>query len=71
MITVRAKHWLNYNGTWYKGGETFEIDPNDKDAVAQYVTVIGEFVSDVFPPEEPKAEQPAPTPKRRGRPKKS
>ena len=69
MISVRAKHWLNYNGTWHKGGDIFEINPDDKDAVAEYVTVIGEFVSDVFPPEKPKEEKPAP--KKRGRPKKS
>lgn len=60
-MKVIAKHWLNYNGKWHKGGEEFEVD--DFEAVKEYVEIPAddeEFVSEVFPPE----------PKKRGRPKK-
>ncbi len=68
-MKVKAKHWLNYNGTWHKGGETFEVD--DFDTVKDHAEKVGEakeevkeqYVSEIFPPEE--------QPKRRGRPKKT
>lgn len=69
MLKVRANHWINYNGSWHPGGEIFEIEDKDKDAVSEYVTVIGAFVSDIFPPEASEPEEPKP--KRRGRPKKT
>lgn len=62
-MKVKAKHWLNYNGVWYKGGEEFEVE--DIEQVKDYVDPV-EFVSDVFPPDE----VPNEAPKRRGRPKK-
>ena len=63
-MKVKAKHWLNYNGVWHKGGETFEVD--NVDEVKDYVVADSEYVSEIFPPDKDEAEQP----KRRGRPKK-
>lgn len=60
-MKVVAKHWLNYNGVWHKGGEEFEVENFDE--VKEYADAK-EFVSDVFPPED------KPVEKRRGRPKK-
>ena len=68
-MIVRANYWINYNGSWHKGGEIFEIEDADQDALAEHVTMIGEFVSDVFPPNEPEIEKPQA--KKRGRPKKA
>ena len=57
-MKVIAKHWLNYNGVWHKGGEEFEVD--DFETVKEYAD-LAEETSEIFPPE----------PKRRGRPKKN
>ena len=59
-MKVKAKHWLNYNGVWHKGGDEFEIPDEDFKEISEYVKV-GEYVSAIFPPEEPK--------KRVGRPR--
>lgn len=66
-MKVTAKCWLNYNGVWYKGGDTFEAD--DFDEIKEHVEKVEEtveetqYVSEIFPPNE--------QPKRRGRSKKS
>ena len=64
-MRVKAKHWLNYNGVWHKGGDTFEADNFDeiKEHVEKVDTEETQYVSEIFPPVE--------QPKRRGRPKKS
>jgi len=66
-MRVKAKHWLNYNGVWHKGGDTFEADNFDeiKEHVEKVEETVDEtpYVSEIFPPVE--------QPKRRGRPKKS
>ena len=28
-MRVRAKCWINHNGTWHKGGEEFEIEDTE------------------------------------------
>ena len=60
-MKVRARHWLNYNGTWYKGGDEFDVD--DIEEVKAYVDPLVDMpvvhVSDMKT-----------TPKR-GRPKKT
>lgn len=65
-MKVKAKYWINYNGTWHKAGETFEVDDFDtvKDHADKVEEVKEQYVSEIFPPVE---EQP----KRRGRPKKT
>lgn len=76
-MKVRAKHWINYNGTWHKGGEEFEIDDSEildgvefveaaqeEQQAATPVEPEPEFQSEIFPPEEE-------APKRRGRPRKN
>lgn len=61
-----AKHWLNYNGVWYKGGDEFDVD--DFEAVREHADMKKDgFVSEVFPPN---AEQPE-QPRTRGRKKKT
>jgi len=67
-MIVTAKNWLNYNGTWHKCGERFEIKDSDFESVADYVEGDKEGVSNIFPPdvEQPKPEQP-----KRGRRKKT
>lgn len=62
-MKVIAKHNLNHNGVWHKGGE--EFDTEDYAEIKAYVTPVQKnFVSEVFPPDEE-------VPKRRGRPKKT
>lgn len=68
-VKVRAKSWLNHNGVWHSGGEIFEIDEKETEAMSEHVEVLGTFVSDVFPPEQEQEEKPVQ--KKRGRPKKS
>lgn len=64
-MRVKAKHWLNYNGVWHKGGDIFEADDFDeiKEHVEKVDTEETQYVSEIFPPVE--------QPKRRGRPKKT
>lgn len=26
-MKVKAEHWVNYNGTWYRPGEEYEVEP--------------------------------------------
>lgn len=66
-MKVIARHWVNYNGTWYKGGEEFDADDFETvKAFAEKKEPDG-FVSDVFPPEV----NPAETKRKAGRPRKS
>lgn len=75
-MKVRAKHWINYNGAWHKGGDEFEIDDaeiiegvelieaaQDEQSV-EPVEAEPKFQSEIFPPEEK-------APKKRGRPRKN
>ena len=72
-MKVRAKHWLNYNGVWYKGGEIFEADDFNEvkehaDKLEDETESVNEsYISEIFPP----ADEPADQPKKRGRPKKT
>lgn len=63
-MKVVAKHWVNYNGSWYKGGDEFEVD--DFESIKEHADkkAPAEYVSDVFPPDEDVV---AEAPKRRGR----
>lgn len=75
-MKVRAKHWINYNGCWHKGGEEFEIDDAEildgvelieaaqEEQSVEPVEAEPEFQSEIFPPEEE-------APKKRGRPRKN
>ena len=64
-MKVVAKHWLNYNGVWYKGGDEFDVD--DFDAVREHADMKKDgFVSEVFPPDTESTKQP-----NRGRKKKT
>lgn len=72
-MKVIAKHWLNYNGVWHKGGDAFDVD--DFEDVKEHAEKAEEetdkvdetYVSNIFPP----ADEPAEQPKKRGRPKKT
>ena len=64
-MKVKAKHWLKYNGIWYRGGDEFEIPTTDAEALGGMVEIAETPVH--VEPAEPEEEQP----KRRGRPKKS
>ena len=72
-MKVKAKHWLNYNGVWHKGGETFEVDSFDEvkghaEKVNEEVQETGNtYISEIFPP----VDEPVEQPKKRGRPKKT
>lgn len=49
-MKVIAKHWVNYNGVWHRGGEEFEVE--DFDEVKEYADAKSDdYVSAVFPPE--------------------
>ena len=64
-MKVKAKHWLKYNGVWYRGGDEFEIPTTDAEALDGMVEIAETPVH--VEPVEPEEDQP----KRRGRPKKS
>ena len=63
-MKVKAKHWLNHDGTWYRAGETFEISTSDAEALADSVE-ISETPVRAAETEETEA------PKRRGRPRRT
>ena len=41
-MKVKAKHWVNYNGTWHQVGEVFAIDDADAAEMQQYAEVADE-----------------------------
>lgn len=68
-MKVKAKHGLFHNGEYHAGGEIFKITGEEYEAISDCVVSVeepkdGEFVSEVFPPDED--EQP-----KRGRRKKT
>ena len=65
-MKATAKHNVNYNGTWYKYGETFNVADNDVDAMREHCNFVNEYVP--FAEQMREQEQDAP---RRGRPRKN
>lgn len=75
-MKVSAKCNINFNGTWYKAGQEFEVSDSEYKEIAQNVEVTQEtpvndvpdesFVSEIFAPEEPVKE-----PRKRVRKKKT
>ena len=61
-MRAKAKHWVNYNGTWHMHGETFEIDKADAEEMKLYAELIDD---DEQPADEPKE------PAKRGRKRKA
>lgn len=41
-MKVKAKHWVNYNGTWHQAGEVFAIDDADAAEMQQYAEAADE-----------------------------
>ena len=41
-MKVKAKHGVNYNGTWHQVGEVFAIDDADAAEMQQYAEVADE-----------------------------
>ena len=66
-MKVKAKHWLNVDGEWYRAGDIFEVE--SVDGFAESVEVIAEPETVKKPKQEPvKEPETAETaPKRRGR----
>lgn len=67
-MKVKARHWLNHDGTWYRAGETFEISTGDLDEMRGVVELAETPVTDNIGVD---ADGEVETVKRRGRPKKS
>ena len=66
MLKVKAKHWLNVSGDWYKAGDVFEIESIA--GIENSVEVIAEPEPVKKPKQEPEKTETAETsPKRRGR----
>ena len=38
-MLAKARHWVNYNGTWHCAGEEFEIDAKDADEMKAYAEI--------------------------------
>lgn len=55
MYKVKARHWLNINGTWHGTGETFEVE--SLAGIRENVEVIAE-IPDVVEPEPEKEQEP-------------
>ena len=62
-MKVRAKHFLKYNGMWYRGGETFEISTTEATELEDMIEVAETPVSEKEP-EKPAAEQPKRRPRK-------
>ena len=43
-MKVRAKHWVNYGGTYYAKGETFEVPTTEVDDLKDVVEIAEEPV---------------------------
>lgn len=41
-MKVKAKHWVNYNGTWHMAGDVFTIDDADAAEMRQYAEMMDE-----------------------------
>ena len=41
-MKVKAKHWVNYDGTYYAKDETFEIATTDLDELKDVVELVEE-----------------------------
>lgn len=71
-MRVRAKHWLNHNGTWYRGGEVFEIPTTEAEMLKEHIEIAETPL--FFAAEEESENRTAvesEAPKKRGRPKKT
>ena len=82
-MKARARHWVNYNGTWHSAGEVFEIHKADADEMQAYAEIIAEAdtecelaadetaapVAEV--PEQTETPEPEETQPRRGRKRKA
>lgn len=53
-MKVRAKHWLNLNGTWHRCGEIFDLSAAEAEQAKGFV----EILDDPAVPEEPVPEEP-------------
>ena len=60
-MKVRARHWLKYDGTWYRGGDVFEVATTDTNSLNGMVDIAENAISPETETEKPK----------RGRPKKT
>ena len=64
-MLARARHWVNYNGTWHCAGEEFEIDAKDADAIKAYADI-----TQCDEPEEPEQTETAQTEPAQAQPKR-
>lgn len=44
-MRVKAKYWLKYDGTWYRGGDEFEIALTDADMLGDAIEIAETPVS--------------------------
>ena len=73
-MRVRAKHWLNIDGTWHRSGEEFQLPADRAEALRGSVEILDTVppVRKEAVPEEAKPETPAEaSPKKRSRSKKA
>lgn len=64
-MKVKAKNWLKHNGTWYRGGDMFEIATVEVDELQGMIEMAETPVLTAEPEET--GEIPEDQPKRRGR----
>lgn len=64
-MKVKAKNWLKHNGTWYRGGDVFEIATVEVDELQKMIEMAETPVLTAEPEEA--VEIPEDQPKRRGR----
>lgn len=64
-MKVKAKNWLKHNGTWYRGGDMFEIATVEMDELQGMIEMAETPVLTAEPEEA--GEIPEDQPKRRGR----
>lgn len=69
-MKLKAKHWVNYQGTWYKAGDVFKIFDGEAEEMKNFGEIIEEDepkqAEDEPEPEEAGQEEPV----RRGRKRK-
>lgn len=40
MIIAKAKHWVNYNGTWYRKDDVFPIEDGDSPSMSKHAVLV-------------------------------
>lgn len=66
-----APHWINYNGTWHKAGEAFDVLPEDAEEMGKKARLIPDEPEEAPEKPEPEPQEDKAEPAKRGRKRKA